>query len=78
MLGAHRAMILTKAFRDIGHRRRETSGYGRCDDAVFFTLDLGRARDAASGTTTGAEGRRKAPLCVPERAGPASARASPE
>ncbi len=41
---AHRAVILTKAFRDIGIGAvKTTDGYGSCDGTVwFFTLDLGR------------------------------------
>ena len=41
---AHRAVILTKAFRDIGVGAVKTGdGYGTIDGTVwFFTLDLGR------------------------------------
>ncbi len=41
---AHRAVILTKAFRDIGVGAVKTpDGYGSIDTTVwFFTLDLGR------------------------------------
>jgi len=41
---AHRAVILTKVFRDIGVGAVKTEdGYGSIDGAVwFFTLDLGR------------------------------------
>jgi uncharacterized protein YkwD len=41
---AHRAVILTKAFRDIGIGAVKTdSGFGNCEGTVwFFTLDLGR------------------------------------
>jgi uncharacterized protein YkwD len=41
---AHRAVILTKAFRDIGVGAVSTdSGYGDVDGTVwFFTMDLGR------------------------------------
>ena len=41
---AHRAVILTKAFRDIGVGAVKTDdGYGNIDGVVwFFTLDLGR------------------------------------
>jgi uncharacterized protein YkwD len=41
---AHRAVILSKAFRDIGVGAVKTDdGYGNIDGAVwFFTLDLGR------------------------------------
>ena len=41
---AHRAVILTRAFRDIGVGAvKTTDGYGSIDGTVwFFTLDLGR------------------------------------
>ena len=41
---AHRAVILTKAFRDLGVGAVKTDdGYGNVDGPVwFFTLDLGR------------------------------------
>jgi uncharacterized protein YkwD len=41
---SHRAVILTKVFRDIGIGAAKTDdGYGSCDGVVwFFTLDLGR------------------------------------
>ncbi len=41
---AHRAVILTKVFRDIGVGAVKTDdGYGNIDGVVwFFTLDLGR------------------------------------
>jgi uncharacterized protein YkwD len=41
---SHRAVILTKAFRNIGIGVKPCAdGYGGCSDAVvFFTLDLGR------------------------------------
>jgi uncharacterized protein YkwD len=41
---AHRQVILTKTFRDIGVGAVKTDdGYGKCDGTVwFFTLDLGR------------------------------------
>jgi len=41
---AHRAVILTKAFRNIGIGVKQCAeGYGGCGDPVsFFTLDLGR------------------------------------
>lgn len=40
----HRAVILTKIFRNIGIGAAKTdSGYAKCDGTVwFFTLDLGR------------------------------------
>lgn len=39
----HRAVILTKNFRDIGVGAVSTKGYGSVDGLVwFFTLDLGR------------------------------------
>ena len=41
---AHRAVILTRVFRDIGVGAVKTDdGYGNIDGVVwFFTLDLGR------------------------------------
>lgn len=41
---AHRAVILTKCFRNIGIGVKQCSdGFGQCSDPVFFfTLDLGR------------------------------------
>jgi len=44
---AHRAVILTKCFRNIGIGVRVCDeGYGDCSDPVtFFTLDLGRRID---------------------------------
>ncbi len=40
---AHRAVILTRKFRDIGVGAESTDGYGSVDGTVwFFTLDLGR------------------------------------
>jgi uncharacterized protein YkwD len=44
---AHRAVILTKCFRNIGIGVRVCdAGYGDCTDPVtFFTLDLGRRID---------------------------------
>ena len=39
----HRAVILTKSFRDIGVGAASCDGYGSIDGKVwFFTLDLGR------------------------------------
>jgi len=43
---AHRKVILTRAFRDIGPgAAMAPDGYGKCTGAVwFYTLDLGRRR----------------------------------
>jgi len=44
---AHRAVILTKCFRNIGIGVKVCAdGFGQCDDPVtFYTLDLGRRID---------------------------------
>ena len=71
---AHRAVILTKAFRDIGVGAVKTEdGYANIDGAVwFFTLDLGTAGRAveAGGRRGSSGGARKRPFRVRPAVGP--------
>ena len=78
----HRAVILTRAFRDIGlGAAMAADGFRKCTGAVwFFTLDLGRRAGSASGGREALSGgARKRPFCVegPVAAGGAGAAVRP-